>query len=873
MASTGIRLAAALAAACPLILITSLAGVAAAADIDAASSPPSSMTVASADSSDTAGSATHPMTVAAAGLSDALDEVVVSAQKRAQDIKDVPISITALSGADLQAQGIQSFDDMARAVPGVNFNSLAGSEGTTNIEIRGVSSTSGSATTALYIDDVSITTKNFFYDGAAQPKLFDLDRLEVLRGPQGTLYGDSAEGGAIRYITPTPDLNKWSGQLQSDLSDTEHGGLNYFEGGTFNAAIVPGVFAIHGSVGYSRDSGFIDHYSNPGQSSAATLSQVTPYFDLQRKGVNWDDVVVTRLTGLLQVSDELTISPSFFYQRYSYGDSDAFYPPGQLSSLNPAGPPIPGLWIQDKEVAEPGLDTLLLPSLTINAKLGFADLTSVTGLFERQYARVIDGTYYNSGAFASLIDVPCPAAGPGVITYPNGSPNCDSAQQPLVDSIIANLPSAVHLSNHYGQFSQELRLASPAGGSRALKWVAGLYFENSWIHDVDFQQIPGISTAFTKIFGVPMENTYVNSLYGPPQSGTSLLFPNDIDESDNRFYNEVQYAVFGQIDYDFSRDWHGSLGGRYATTHESYVSHEMGFYQIPNITPFYQSGRFSAFTPKLVLTYDLTANSNVYGSAAKGFRNGGPTGPIPYGGYGGGVCGSNLQTYGLNYGPNHFNSDSLWTYELGSKSRLNDNRLSIDGAAYVTSWKDIQQSLYLPTCGYYFTANVGDAKIYGVEAQISYRPIAPLTLSLSGDAQHAYISSAVNPSEANVGSWLIDVPAYDVNASIVHTLLLGADRSWVTRLDFSYRGSSYGSYQPYDYESSPPSVNPNYHNPGYGVLNASLGFVTGRFEIDLYGKNLGNDRKIIQQPEVNTVFEAYTVRPLTVGLSGKLHLN
>src|SRR5271168_1284670 len=151
---------------------------------------------------------------------DALDEIIVSANKRAQDIKDVPISITAISGQELLDKGIQNYDDIARAVPGVNFNSVSGTEGTTNIEIRGVSSTSGSATTGLYIDDVSITTKNFFYDGAAQPRLFDLDRLEVLRGPQGTLYGDSSEGGTIRFITPKPQLNQWNSSFISDYSQT-----------------------------------------------------------------------------------------------------------------------------------------------------------------------------------------------------------------------------------------------------------------------------------------------------------------------------------------------------------------------------------------------------------------------------------------------------------------------------------------------------------------------------------------------------------------------------------------------------------------------------------------------------------------------------
>jgi iron complex outermembrane receptor protein len=803
--------------------------------------------------------------------SDGLQEVVVTANKRSEDIKDVPISMTAISGEDLVDRRIQGYDDIARAIPGVNFNSVSGTEGTANIEIRGISSTSGSATTGLYIDDVSITTKNFFYDGAAQPRLFDLDRLEVLRGPQGTLYGDSSEGGTIRFITPRPDLTTWSGSFTSDYSRTGHGGANYFEGAVFNVPLIAGAFAVRGSIGYSSDSGFIDHYSNPGESSAATLSQVTPYFELLRRGVNHDKIFVTRLTGLAQVTDTLTVSPAFFYQRYRYGDSDAFYPPGQLSSINPAGPPIPGLWIQDKETPEPGLDALVLPSLTINARLGSVDLTSVTGLFLRQYARQIDGTYYNSAAFASLINTPCPPPGPGVISYPNGSPNCDSAQEPLVNSIIANLPSAVHLSNHYGQFSQELRFASPAGG--ALRWVGGLYYENSWIHDVDFQQIPGISTAFTKIFGQPMENTYVNTLYGPPGPGYSLLFPNDIDEADNRFYNEKQYAAFGQVDYDFLPTLHGSLGGRYARTHETYVSQEIGFYQWPNISPYYQAGTFSAFTPKASLSYNLTGESSIYASAAKGFRNGGPTGPIPYGGFGGGVCGPNLQTYGLNSGPTKFDSDSLWTYELGSKNRLEDNRLSIDGAVYATNWRNIQQSLYLPTCGYYFTANVGDAKIYGVEIEISYRPISQLTLGLTGSAQHAYISSAANPSEATVGSWLIDVPGYGYTGSAAYDIKLRNGGTLVGRIDYTYSGSSYGSYQQLNYLNSPPTANPNYHNPGYGVLNASLGLTSKTVDLGLYAKNLGNDRKIIQQPEVNTVFEAYTVRPRTVGLTLKVRFD
>jgi outer membrane receptor protein involved in Fe transport len=794
------------------------------------------------------------------------EEVVITAQKRTEDIKDVPISVSAINGDELQAKHILTYDDISREVPGVNFNSLGASEGLTNIEIRGVSSTAGSATVGLYIDDVSITTKQLFPDGAAQPRLFDLDRMEVLRGPQGTLYGDSSEGGTIRFITKQPDLMKWSSEFTSDYSQTEHGGSNYFEGAVFNAPIIPGVFAVRGSFGYTSDSGFIDHYSNPAESSSVTLTQVGGIPELLQRGVNDDGVFMTRINGLINVSDNLTISPSFFYQRYKYGDNDAFYPPGEAFSAYPGSPTVSSLWVQDKEVSEPGLDALILPSVTINDKLGFADLTSVTGLFLRQFTRQEDGTFYNSTAFAEGFFDTIPCAG-----SPAGTTVCNQAQQTqLSNSLIANLPSAVHFASHYGQISQELRLSSPAGAG-GIRWVAGLYFENSWIHNTNFQRIPGINTAFNSLFGIPMEQSNVWSAYGAPS--VTQLFPNDIDESDNRFYNETQYAGFGQIDYDFLPSLHGSLGGRYADSHENYYSTEIGFYQIGNIDPYYQNGKFSAFTPKGSLTYDLTANSNVYGSASKGFRLGGPTGPITWGPNS--VCNPDFNYFGITQQPTKFDSDSLWTYEFGNKNRLFNNHLSIDGAVYATDWKNIQQQIYLPTCGYYFTANVGDAKIYGGELEINYRPISQLTLALSGDAEHAYISSTVNSKLATLGAWLIDVPEYTYNASAAYNAPLQSGSHLVSRIDYSFTGSSYGSYaaQSYDDFTASYNANPNYHNPSYGVLNASVGFVARVFEVTAYAKNLSNDRKIIQQPEINTVYEGYTVRPRTVGITVKLRLD
>jgi outer membrane receptor protein involved in Fe transport len=187
-----------------------------------------------------------------------LQEVIVTAQKRSESIKDVPYSISAISGDQLQQQRIEDIEDVTRAIPGVSFQS-GSVQGQDNITIRGIGSQTGSAAIGLYLDDVPIVTQNPWqpntYTGATEPHFFDMSRIEVLRGPQGTLYGASSLGGAIRYISNQPDLNDSSVTLRSDLSHTKHGGTNYDEQAIFNVAVDPGVLAIRFGVDFGQDSG------------------------------------------------------------------------------------------------------------------------------------------------------------------------------------------------------------------------------------------------------------------------------------------------------------------------------------------------------------------------------------------------------------------------------------------------------------------------------------------------------------------------------------------------------------------------------------------------------------------------------------------
>jgi len=239
--------------------------------------------------------ASAPTADEAAGAA-SVTEVVVTAQKRAQSLISVPISLTALSGSVVQAEHITTFDDLSRTAPGVAFDSNA-TFGTTNLSIRGVSSSAGSATVGLYIDDVSITTKNFFYEGAVEPVITDLDRIEVLRGPQGTLYGDSSEGGTVRWITKAPSLTTYSAEAAVGTSNTERGGENYSASFAVNLPIVKDVFAIRASGSAETDSGWINHYTQTFGPDMAVLGGGV----VDKKGVNSERIYTYRIVGKVRL--------------------------------------------------------------------------------------------------------------------------------------------------------------------------------------------------------------------------------------------------------------------------------------------------------------------------------------------------------------------------------------------------------------------------------------------------------------------------------------------------------------------------------------------------------------------------------------------
>jgi iron complex outermembrane recepter protein len=783
-----------------------------------------------------------------AGTDNTLAEVVVTAQKRSQDTKDVPVSIGVVDGKDIASLRVQNLEDVTRIVPGISFaahqNGPAG-PGQDNITIRGVSSTVGNPTVGVYIDELPIITLTG-YEGQAEPRLIDIERIEVLRGPQGTLYGASSEGGTVRFLTNKPDSHEFSGRVKQDVSYTKHGGWNYDSQGVVNIPVVEGVFALRASAEFGENSGYIDRYALTGSLAAGTAGAG----DLIKKGTNRDKNMALHLKALWTPSDNFSVTPDILYQQTNAEDTSTFIPStGLYSTFLPVQAYIH--------------DTLFIPSLTVKAGFGFADLTSVTGYVNRQANRQTDGTAFNSAAISQFfLDT--------VGTPPYTTHQAEN------DNILGNIASPVLFKDHFNTWTQEFRLSSPAEQKR-IKWVAGLFFSDQQYEHLDYETAPGYGAAFQSIYGYDINTDPVlNPSIGNPPVLTNF-WDNDLVWTVHDHNDTKQYAVFGQIDIDVTPSLHVGLGERYVKAKERFTESGGGFFDFggagtgtctipagatscvptPPTGPYEQQADFSTNTPKATVTWDVTPLSSLYASAGKGYRLGGATTPNTNA-----ACIQGLATIGFANVPTNYDPDSLWSYELGSKSLVFEKTLSINADVYLINWKNIQQTIVIPICGGQFNTNVGDARAIGGEIEARYKPpaVSGLLLGLNLGAEHAYITSSTNETAFAVGDHVLYTPEF--------TATILADYGWhvtdaigaFVRGDYEYTGKSYGAF-------SPQASSPFYLNPSYSVVNLNAGIVVGKFEFSVFAKNLGDNKTILQSPQINSVTEGYTLRPRTIGLA------
>jgi outer membrane receptor protein involved in Fe transport len=317
---------------------------------------------------------------AAVPPSDNSNDIVVTAQKRSETLQSVPISVTALTQVELERRGVTSIYDVSRIAPSLAV--VSSGPGENNLIVRGISSVAGSAATVgYYLDDTPIAASSnaalLSTRGVIDPSMMDISRIEVLRGPQGTLYGSSSMGGTVRYIANQPKLNTIEGLVHAEVSDTDHGGFNYNLNGVINAPLVKDKIALRVAAYYRNDDGYIDRYAiDPTNYLAAD-----PTAPVQ-KNVNTYETYGVRAALLIQPNDSLSITPSFLYQYTKLGSPFTFDGvPGSLS--NP---------IQVRDVPEPNVQQSWIANLTIKQQLGVVELLSSSSYYHRKVNLVDDAS-------------------------------------------------------------------------------------------------------------------------------------------------------------------------------------------------------------------------------------------------------------------------------------------------------------------------------------------------------------------------------------------------------------------------------------------------------------------------------------------------
>ena len=761
----------------------------------------------------------------AEGTNTGLEEIIVTAQRREERLDKVPISVTAFSQKTMDDLHIENFSDLASIVPGLVLSTPVGAiQDLHDVAIRGIFSGGNAPTTQFYIDETPVAIRTLPAAGPAaspHPLIFDLDRVEVLRGPQGTLFGSGAMGGAIRYITPQPGLNDESGYAKVDLSYTDRGAPSYEAGVAYGAPVVSGTAGFRISAWFESQGGFID--------------KEDPYTgEILKRNANSTDSYVIRPAFTWAPVEGLTITPALFMQHF-HSDNPNSYWITDLPYVE-RGAHVSGA------IGEPSNDDLNVWSLAIRYNFSGVSFKSDTSYLDRRSVTVNDFTHAAQFLYSG---------------------------NPFVPGLSPSWHDYLNDSTYTRAIQQEFRLSSQDPSAR-LTWVAGLYYRHS-LQGVA-QCLPGTLDPLTE--AIAGENTlqftgFPN--YTRPDGQVCNAYTN--------FHTtDISEAAFGEITFEIVPRLKANVGVRVehaVVEHQNQVSAgplDGLTYANQNLPD--QTG--NPVTPRFGLTYQYTDQDMVYVSAAKGYRSGGGNGATAIGNP---LCTPSLTALGLSTVPTSYSSDSLWSYEIGAKGTLFNRRLAIEASAFVIDWSNIQTSVNLPSCAQMFTANRGKAISRGFDLQVAAIITDGLKLGAMVGYTDAYYPDAafgapvggVTPLLNAAGDKLANVLPWTAAANVEYSRdispLWGNARSYI-RADYRWLSAA-NAINPatggYDPETSP------HQNQAYRILNLRLGVVHEGLDVSVYAYNatrsdpiLGYAHDVIGDP----MFYGTAIRPLTVGFTG-----
>jgi len=822
-----------------------------------------------------------------------LEQVVVTATRQSSTVNKVALSVTAQSQRDLDQQGTLQFKDLIGNVPGLFINQSLGT-GLANVEIRGIAQGSqGAATTGFYLDDTPISKRNVgggvaTSNGTPLPPLFDLQRVEVLRGPQGTLYGSGSEGGTVRYITPDPDLNKFGVYAKTSVGLIQDGSPSWDAGFAIGGPIVEGQLGFRMSYYDYHRGGWTDI--------------VDPFTGESRgKNVNYDDTRVFRGALLWAPADDFRVTASYLTSGESTPDSQNFYTkpinsavtfPQACFNSNTAGPPAvpggPGTSLAGTTLAAYNGTPLPHNTNPTPVPCGSAGVTYTRpaqsyGPYNLQKYQVlgVDGAPASTNLNVAALSLEKDFDGFSaklINSYVNDVERTVTDETSQVTSIkqnglvggipipqgfpffIGNLNQPgntdVNYAGHFVSFNkrqgvtEELRFSNTDTSSR-FNWVAGLYFNEYWTH-AGYTEVTGsLEGEAQKLFGFTEMQRYgvppVALTYDPDYPGnTRSQYGADIFDHKDQELRDKEIAAYAEVNYNVTDELQLTVGLRQSEVgfhyHQSFFG-PVNSNNIPTLANQLESlGNTDEkpFTPKFGVKYQFDEDVMAYATAAKGFRPGGVNAQLSQN-----ICGPAALQYGLNVTdlPKTYKSDTVWSYEAGAKARLFDGTVQLNGDVYRIDWKNVQATQSPGFgCGIVFTTNAGGARSQGVELESQAILFEGMTANLGfeyDDTEYTSTAAAIHGPLKDLNVALkgqhFAIPPWTLNLGARYSLPTGGD--WLPYVRADLRLAAAYNQSVFGLGTYAPDTN---HVAATQNLNLRLGVEFNQYDVNLFILNATN---------------------------------
>lgn len=750
--------------------------------------------------------------------------IIVTATKRSANLQDVPFSINAQTAEDIQKSGAVTLEDLSRNVAGLAVQNLG--PGQSQISVRGVSAgqvvrdqPGVKEQVGVYLDESVISLSLFTPD----IDLYDLNRVETLRGPQGTLFGSGSVGGTIRYITNQPRLGTTEGAIEANLNLVGGDDIGGHLKGAVNVPL--GDKAALRAVGYfTRYGGFINAIGPAGG-----------------EDVNSGERYGGRIALTFEPSEGFSITPRLIYQKVN---ADGF---NRQEIYNLFGNRFtttrPQVTFDEREqyllLREAFEDETLIADATIKVGLGGAELTSVTSYIDRSILVSRDASALTGSV---SVDLGYPAAA-------------------------VLLPSNLRDTTDLQTFTQEIRVASDNDGP--FQWVLGGFY--SKIDRVYAQRLPtpGYDAATDAVLGAGTSASVRNG-FGPDSPFNSDL-PYDIK----------QFALFGEVSYDLTDALTVTAGGRYYDFKESRVITTGGLFANGD-RGVVDRTKSDGFTPRVLISYDISDDVTLNAQASKGFRLGGVNDPLNTP-----LC--NAQDRALFGGFQNYDDETLWNYELGIKTQ--GRGFTFNAGGFYNDISNLQVTLDAGSCSSRIVFNVDKAHTAGVEFELGLEPTDGLDLSLSGSIIEAEFDTTLPGALAAAtgireGNRLPSVPKFQLSAAGSYEWPVGDGADAFISASFQHVGNRFT--QPADQENNPRTFT---HNlpfggqpagsatrvdltlPSYQLVNLSVGvdFDNG-LSLTAYVNNLFDENALLSfdRERGGRARLGYNVgQPRTIGLTAR----